>query len=442
MKLAAERRFIYCSYMRPYHFKERANNVRKLRSGFLQIAKKQGTPLYIYDAEEVSKNVKAFKKAFSAFGVKPHIFYAAKSNHYVGIMKTVCAEGEGIDVSSDRELKLALLAGAKKIIYTGPAKTESDFELILKHSEKITVNLESFRELELIGKMASKAKKKLRVGLRVVTASQKGWTKFGLPLSSLRTFYDEAKKYPLLHFCGIHFHISFNRDPKKYVKTMKEVAAYLSSDFSPAERDCFEYLDMGGGFVPESFDGIYPWNPDQTMWGQDSTKVISRILKDGYKPRFNQPETMPVSQFAEAISEVFLGKIKKAAPNIELYCEPGRFICHSAMHFLLRLIDLKSPQIGIADGGCGMQGWEKFQFINYAPVFNLSQFTTEREIPFITYGSLCTPDDIWGYYLYTAGQPKEGDVLLLPYQGAYTYTLAQNFIKEIPPVTDLTQTTH
>lgn len=418
-------------------FESRVEKVSERLDRYLSVALKQGTPLYLYDAEEVKMNVNRFKNAFKNEGVEAHIYYAAKSNDYVGIMRTVCEAGEGMDVSSDRELKLALQAGATKIIYTGPAKTEADFQLILEHADKITVNLESFRELSLLSEMAKAAKKTLRCGLRIVTASQKGWTKFGLPLSQLRSFYDEAIKHSALHFAGLHFHISFNKTPEKYVKTMGEVAEYLRLNFSDEERMGFEYLDMGGGYVPESFDGIYPWNPDQTMWGQDPIEVVSNVLEDKYQPRFIKTKSNAIEVFAKAIAAVYLEQIKMVAPNMELYCEPGRFICHSAIHFLLRLVDVKSDQIGIADGGCGMQGWEKFQFMNYAPVFNLSQFTTEREIPFITYGSLCTPDDVWGYYMYTTGTPKEGDFVLIPYQGAYTYTLAQTFIKEIPEVFDL-----
>ena len=48
-------------------------------------------------------------------------------------------------------------------------------------------------------------------------------------------------------------------------------------------------------------------------------------------------------------------------------------------------------------------------------------------------GSLCTPHDVWGYSYYGADiQP--GDVLLIPTQGAYTYSLRQHFIKPLPKV--------
>src|SRR3989338_5838534 len=161
---------------------KRFPQIKKLQKPLLEIARKKGTPLYVFDKTEAQKNIRDLKTAFKKEKVNLNIFFAIKSNYYPGLLRTVVEEGEGLDASSQRELKLAVKAGAKKIIYTGPAKQKKDFELILKHADKITVNLESFRELKLLGEMAAKSRKKIRCGLRVVTKSQHGWTKFGLPL--------------------------------------------------------------------------------------------------------------------------------------------------------------------------------------------------------------------------------------------------------------------
>lgn len=416
------------------HFKDRALTVEKQKAKFLEIAEKTGTPLYIYDGSEVQKNYRAFKKAFQNEGIDISVFYAVKSNFYPGLLKTVVKEGGNLDVSSDRELRLALEAGAKRIIYTGPAKTEKDFELILDHCDKITVNLESEREMELLAKMAEKRKVVARCGVRIVTAMQAGWTKFGIPINKLADFFRLSKKYPSIKFCGVHFHISFNKNPDKYVKTLDEVVLYLKKNLTEEERRQFEYLDIGGGFYPSQFQAYYSWNPKQAM--DLPISYLDKIFEDQFDSRTTPNHTEPIEVFAKQISAILKEKVQPVIPNASFYAEPGRFICHSSMHFLLRLMDIKEGRIGITDGGTNLIGWELFQFFYYAPFFNLSQFSMEREIPFVTYGSLCTPDDVWGYYLFTAGQPKEGDVLLLPYQGAYTYGMSQTFIKEIAPVYD------
>jgi len=419
------------------NFKERFEKIGSLRTKLLKIAKKHGTPLYIYDSEEAKKNVRSFKKAFEKQGINIKIFFATKSNCYPGLLRTIVKEGENLDVSSQRELKLAIKAGTKQIIYTGPAKTKKDFELILKYHSKITVNLESLRELELLAKMAKAKKRIVRCGLRVHTKMQAGWTKFGLPLEKLKDFFNKSKKYQSIKFCGIHFHVSFNETPEKYIKTLKELSKYLKNNFSTEERQQFEYIDIGGGFYPNPFEGVYTWNPKQETTIPDYKELLKSIMADKFKPRFCPIKSDNIDKFAKQIALVFNNEILPILPNASLYAEPGRFISHSTMHFLLTLVEIKSDNMGITDGGTNMVGWEKHQFFNYVPIINLDQFDSKKEIPFITNGSLCTPDDIWGYYIYTKGKPKSEDIILLPYQGAYTYTLAQNFIKEIPKVHDL-----
>ncbi len=411
--------------------------IEALKPVFLKIAQKSGTPVYVFDPNEVRANIVSFKNAFKDAGVDANIFYAAKSNYYPPLLQTVVKSGEGIDVSSGRELKLALKAKARRIIYTGPAKSEKDFELILKNISKITVNLESVRELKLFDSMCSKKRVRAKCGVRIFTQSQAGWTKFGIPLSELRSFSDEAAKCGNINFCGIHFHISFNKDPENYVNTIIELADYMKANFSGSENLRFEYVDIGGGFYPQSFEALYPWNPEQHTYYPNEKEILDKIISDSFQPRYLPLKVDSIEKFAKDITAAFKNKILKIMPNAALYCEPGRYISHSSMHILLRIMDIKRGKIGITDGGANMIGWEKYQYCDYVPTFNLSQFTQKREIPFMLYGSLCTPEDIWSYYLYTASDPKEGDIVLVPFQGAYTYTLAQEFIKEIPPVLDL-----
>lgn len=416
--------------------KKRFPKIKQLQKPLLEIAHKNGTPLYIFDKTEGQKNLRDLKSAFKKEKVNLNIFFAIKSNYYSGLLKTVVKEGEGLDASSERELKLALKAGAKKIIYTGPAKEKKDFELILKHASKITVNLESSRELKLLGTMAQKAKKMVRCGLRIITKSQDGWVKFGLPLKDYKNFYLATKKYKYLNFCGLHFHISLNETPTPYMKTLEELAQYFKKNFSKAELQKFEYIDIGGGFYPEVFEGIYTWNPDQVMKFFSSEEHFEKIIANKVHPRFLPIKVSPLPVLAKKISQTFKNKILPILPNVELYSESGRFICHSAMHILLKLVDIKNKNMGITDGGNNIVGWEKHQFFNYTPLFNLTHLSLKRETPFVVYGSLCTPDDIWGYYLYNK-KIQEGDIILMPFQGAYTYTLAQEFIKDIPPVYDI-----
>lgn len=432
LSLTPHFRFHYDTAVHP----QLIEHVSRLRDPLLTLAEEHGTPLYVYDRAAVRGHLGTFVQAFRDAGEEISVFYAMKSNPAGVLLEAVVEEGGNLDASSTRELRLALGAGAREILFTGPAKSEKDFALVLEHADRITVNLETLRELRLLGSMAERHGVTVRCGLRVITRHQGGWTKFGQPMENLRAFADEAKKFAHLAFNGIHFHISFNTDPERYVQTLEEIGSYCREHFSDEERAAFTYLDIGGGIYPQdTWEGLYPWNANLDLSGcTDAT--LEQMLQDDIHPRFLPLQIMPIAEFASAIASAMSTHIRPVLPNIRLYAEPGRYISQNAMHMLLRLVEKKSNHMGIADGGNNMVGWEKFQSYWYAPLFNLTHFAPDHETSFLLYGSLCTPDDIWGYYLHTA-TIEEGDVILLPCQGAYTYTFAQEFIREIPPVVEL-----
>ncbi len=59
-----------------------------------------------------------------------------------------------------------------------------------------------------------------------------------------------------------------------------------------------------------------------------------------------------------------------------------------------------------------------------------------REIPIRLGGSLCDCEDIWGFRCH-AESIAEGDVLVVPFHGARTLCVAQDFIRPIPAVLEL-----
>ncbi|HDS15911.1 MAG TPA: decarboxylase, partial [Proteobacteria bacterium] len=113
---------------------------------------------------------------------------------------------------------------------------------------------------------------------------------------------------------------------------------------------------------------------------------------------------------------------------------PGRWLCNDTMHLLLQVIDRKEIDLAITDAGTNSIGWERFVW-DYFPILNLSRPALE-ERPCEIMGSLCTPDDLWGNS-YWGEDLKAGDYLLIPNQGAYTYSLRQQFIKTAAPVVNL-----
>lgn len=406
------------------------NSMLTKKAPLLAIAKKHGTPCYVLDAHELTNNIRSFKESFLKHIPRAEFFYALKTNHHPFLLKKVIAAGFGLDIASVRELDMGLAAHAKKFVFSGPGKSIEHLASALSHSSNTTINIDSFGELDRLGALTARTKKIVRVGVRIHTSAHGDWQKFGIPLNDLKKFWRLAQRYPFLYLEGIHTHTSLNEDATKYVDTIRTLAPYFSAHFTKDELHKITFIDLGGGFYPYKTDGYYPWVTPageiaQTAYEQHNEH--SPFLHPHYRT-----DAIPVESYARAIG----GAIKKyLSPLLDCayYFEPGRIISSTAMHILLRVVDVKSSACVILDGGNNMLGWERLSY-EYFPVINLTH-PARTERPCMLYGSLCMSGkhDTWGHY-YHGSKLVDGDVLVVPYQGHLTYALAQNFIHAIPPV--------
>lgn len=370
---------------------------------------KHTTPFYIFDGEGLQNSIDDFSSAFSKHLPKAKIYYAVKSNPHPLVIKQVLKNGFGLDVSSGRELMIGIENGAKDMLFTGPGKTNDELALAVKYNKIVTINFDSFGCLKRLAAIAAKNKKTVRAGVRFFTKTHGKWNKFGIPLSELKKFVTEAKKYPGIRLEGLHSHSSHNKTPENYQEIIKEFADYLKENFTPEMLKQIKYIDLGGGFVASETQGIYL---DKEYSSYELTKAAS------------------CQAFAKAIGSA-IKKHLSPLVSCAYYFEPGRIISTKSMHILTRVTDIKSTDKIILDGGINMQGWEWAENF-YMPMFNLTH-PSSKEIKALLFGPLCTPHDIMGYFCY-ASRMDEDDLILLPNQGAYKYSMAQNFIKPIPDV--------
>ncbi|PIR97885.1 MAG: hypothetical protein COT89_02325 [Candidatus Colwellbacteria bacterium CG10_big_fil_rev_8_21_14_0_10_42_22] len=399
----------------------------KKRASILALTKKHQTPFYVFDQREVKKSIDEFTNAFKERMPGLQIYYAVKANDHDFLLKEVVKNGLGLDVSSGKELELAIKHGVEKIIFSGPAKSSLELRTAITNRRKTIIHLDSFGELKKLGQTLNK-NQQIRAGIRVSTGHHGDWHKFGIPLTDLANFWREAKKYPGVNLSGLQCHISFNQSAEPYQKMIIEIANYLRKQFSSQELEEIKFFDFGGGFSPSLLEAEYPWTTPQGRIIQTANEYYN------LHPDFNEkyyplkPET-PM-EFAKGISDACKEYLD---PLIQCtyMCEPGRMVAERSMHIVVRLADLKNKNFGIADGGTNLIGvWEKYEDY-YSPVINFTN-PSHRERKFTLYGNLCTPYDIWGFYCY-ANKIKEGDVMVIPFQGAYTYALANDFIKPIAP---------
>jgi len=393
---------------------------------FMKTHARYGSPLYIFEQKVLLDRLEIFRAAFHEVLGEIHVYYAVKSNTYPDVAKNLLKAGCGLDVSSGKELSDALAYQCDDIIFSGPGKTDAELELALKHADRVTILVDSFAELDRLAQAAERQKVSARAGVRLTTDENGLWRKFGIPPSQLNAFIDKAIHNGHIKLSGLQFHTSWNLNPNSQVAFIVRLEKYLK-ELAPNLRAGLDFLDIGGGYWPERGEWLQ-WAATPEGGLCQSAEPVSQQSLRHYKY-----SSVPIEMFAREIADAL--KIY-VFPHLdcEIYTEPGRWICNDCMHILLRVIDKKVDDLVITDGGTNIIGWERFEN-DYCPVINLSRPSTiERQC--LIMGSLCTPHDVWGYG-YFGEDIQPGDILLIPSQGAYTYSLRQEFIKPHAPVVPL-----
>lgn len=407
---------------------EYVNNILSGRALYLESASAFGTPQYFYDETSIEGAINRFNSTFKKYINRFRMFYAVKSNHLPKISEKAVKMGSGLDVSSGMELKSALAAGCNKIIFSGPGKRDEELELAINNSKRITIMLDSQGEyrrlIGVIKRLNVEDGSRISSGIRIRNPFQGNWNKFGTPLAELGPFLKTIADDDVIRAAGIQFHTSWNLGPGSQVKLINDIGRHLKYKVPDEYYRDFTFLDIGGGYWPDSGEWL---NPENTMIGKLIKTAFAGVRFDN-RHYYMRSKGLPA--FAKEISNAIAGS-GDILKGLEIWAEPGRWISTGSMHILLKVIDLKKGDSAITDGGINILGWER-PLTEYIPVINLTRPSlTEKNIT--VFGSLCTPDDIWGRTLFGDGIKKD-DVLIIPDQGAYTYSLRQAFIKPVPGI--------
>jgi len=388
----------------------------------IDLTKQYGSPLYVFESKVFTERAEQLQSAFR--GVLPDIrvYYAVKSNNHPDVVQTAVHSGLGLDVSSGNELELAIAVGSERNLFSGPGKTDEELALAVKYRSKVTVLIDSFGELERLNRMATLAGATIRAGIRLTSQEHGLWRKFGIPMSELKKFLLRSRSLPNIMINGVQFHTSWNLNPQRQTSFIARLSEYLQK-LDDRFRSDIDFLDIGGGFWPPQGE----WLQEA---GTSEGRIKSAVTQDAIpsnSDHYRLP-AVPIEEFAAQISEAVR---KHILPHVDcrIYTEPGRWLCNDSMHMLLTVVDKKDDDLVITDGGTNAIGWERFE-VDYFPVINLSRPSLD-EHDCMVYGSLCTPHDVWGYSYFGDGIER-GDILLVPTQGAYTYSLRQRFIKPLP----------
>lgn len=221
-----------------------------------RLARRFGTPLYIYSASAIRARIAAFERAFAK---QSHtVCYSVKANSNLSLLRLLAGLGCGFDVVSGGELQRVIRVGkqaAESVVFSGVGKTAAEMDLAIE-AGILLFNVESEAELELLGKRAAKQKKTARVALRVnpdVKAETHPYIstglrqhKFGVPIDAARKLYRKAASFTYLDPIGVSVHIGSQiTDVRPFGETMERVLALVQE--LTADGLNISFVDAGGG---------------------------------------------------------------------------------------------------------------------------------------------------------------------------------------------------
>ena len=219
-----------------------------------ELAKKYGTPAFIYSSEVSRNNYALYSNQKREDDL---ICYAVKANSNLNILKMLVDIGSGFDVVSGNELKNCLLAGAdkNKIVFSGVAKSKEEITHAIEN-EILSINIESINEYKRIEKISSSLNKKVKCALRVnpdITIGSHKYietgaksSKFGLGKKDVNEVSELALKSENIELTTIACHIGSQISDENLILQSLDYIFVIAEELKKQGHE-ISCLDIGGG---------------------------------------------------------------------------------------------------------------------------------------------------------------------------------------------------
>ena len=346
------------------------------------LAQEYGTPLLVLSLEQIEKNYRLLRTHLP----RVKVFYAIKANPHRRILELMRDLGSNFDVASDGEIKElnSLGVDGSRMIYANPMKTVNGLRACLNAGVgKMT--FDSAGEIDKMARECPGATVLLRIRIDNSSAHVDLNKKFGAAREQALELLLKARDVGL-DAAGIAFHVgsqTTSADPYLYAL---DIAREIFEEAAAAGMQ-LRIMDIGGGFpIPEP------------------------------KVRFNLQEML--NQINARLDEDF--------PGVEIWAEPGRFICGTAVNLITSVIGVTErggqPWYFLDEGLYGTFSGVLFDQWD----FKLISFKEGEQVAATFAGPSCDSLDIMFRGKMTVRQ-EEGDLILVPICGAYTSASATTF---------------
>lgn len=346
------------------------------------LAEKYGTPLLVLSLEQIEKNYNLLRTHMP----RVKVFYAIKANPHRRILELMRDLGSNFDVASDGEImELASLGvDGSRMIYANPMKTVNGLRAC-RNAGVGKMTFDSAGEIDKMARECPGATALLRIRIDNSSAHVDLNKKFGAGREQALELLQKAKAAGL-DAAGIAFHVGSQTTSADPYLNALDIAREIFEE-AAANGMQLRIMDIGGGFpIPEP------------------------------KVRFNLTEML--KQINARLDEDF--------PGVEIWCEPGRFICGTAVNLITSVIGVTErggqPWYFLDDGLYGTFSGVLFDQWD----FKLISFKEGEQVAATFAGPSCDSLDIMFRGKMTVRQ-EEGDLILVPICGAYTSASATTF---------------
>jgi diaminopimelate decarboxylase len=354
------------------------------------------TPFYAYGRSQVRQRVTELRQALPN---KIRLHYAMKANPMPALVGFMAGLVDGIDVASAGELKVALDAGvsAKEISFAGPGKR--DAELRQAVAAGVLVNIESFREVDVLAQasqwlgLPARAAVRINPDFELKSSGMKmggGAKPFGVDVEQVPALLANMGRSGL-QFEGFHLY------PGSQSLNAQAICETLQQSFDLAVRLAehapgkVRVLNLGGGLgVP-------------------------------YFPGDRRLELRPIADQLERLLQLAQAQLPQAALVLEI----GRYLVAEAGIYVTRVVDRKFSREQLylmVDGGlhhhlAATGNFGQVLRKNFPVTIGNKMDSPASQVTSVV-GPSCTPLDVLADKMFLP-EAQVGDLVVVFQSGAY-----------------------
>ena len=366
------------------------------------VARRWGTPLYVYSRNGIRDRFLELERALSPL---PHLIaYSVKANGNLAVLRTLAECGAGADIVSAGELHRAQLAGipSDRTVFSGVGKTVEELAAGLR-AGIYGFNVESEGELHALSELARSMGATAPIAIRInpdiesptphaYTRTGHAATKFGIPIDEARALYRRAATMRGIELRGVDVHIGSQiLDVEPYEQALLQALELVRELRADGVR--IEYLDIGGGL------GI----------------------------SYSGDEGLSAEQFAATMRP----HIERA--ELRLVVEPGRYVVGHAGTLLTRVLYVKQgggKRFVITDAGMNdlLRPSHYSGFHAVEPVVSRQRPTARVDVV----GPICETGDFLALDR-DMELPEPGELLAIRTVGAYGFSMSSTYNQRTRP---------